>query len=117
MTGEPWFAGEHAGLIGGIGGSVIGLMGGVLGSLCGWLVPRGRGRRVVLGILAGMCAFGVGCLITAGVAWATGQPYHVWYVFLLPGVLTAVLGGVLSAVMRRRYVEVELRKMHASEMR
>jgi hypothetical protein len=40
-----------------------------------------------------------------------------WYVFLLPGVLTAVLGGVLSAVMRRRYVEVELRKMHASEMR
>jgi len=117
MTGEPWFDGRTAGLVGGIGGSLIGVLGGVFGCLCSWLVPKGRGKGLLLGGLAAMGGIGVACLLTAATALAMGQPYHVWYGFLLAGVLLTVLGGVFFGVLRKRYRAAELRKMHASELR
>lgn len=117
MTGEPWFDGPTAGLIGGIGGSALGVLGGVFGGLCGWLVPKGRGKDLLVGMTVAMAVLGVGCLLTAATALATGQPYAVWYTFLLPGFLSALLGTIFFFTLRKRYREVELRKMHAQDLR
>lgn len=117
MTTEPWFDGPTAGLIGGIGGSVLGVMGGVFGSLCSWLIPKGRGKALLLGMTVAMAVLGVACLLAAATALATGQPFAVWYTFLLPGFLLTILGGVFFFVLRKRFRDVELRKMHAEELR
>lgn len=117
MTGEPWFDGPTAGLLGGIGGSVIGVLGGVFGCLCAWLVPKGQGKGLLMGAMAVTGGFGVACLLTAATALATGQPYHVWYTFLLPGGALTLFGVLFFFVLRNRYRETELRKMHASELR
>lgn len=116
MTTEAWFDGPTAGLIGGIGGSALGVLGGVFGSLCSWLIPKGRGKALLLGMTVAMAALGVGCLLTAATALATGQPYAVWYTFLLPGFLMTLLGTMFFFVVRKRFREVELRKMHAQDL-
>jgi len=117
MTGEPWFGDRTAAWIGGIGGSAVGLCGAVFGCLCSWLVPKGRGKGLLMGAMAVQFVVGVALVLAGATALATGQPYHVWYVLLLPGLVTAVLGGVFFFVLRKRYRDAELRKMHASELR
>jgi hypothetical protein len=44
---EPWFDPK---LYAWIPGTMLGIAGGLLGGLGGWLAPRGRARRIVLGI-------------------------------------------------------------------
>lgn len=116
MTGEPWFDGPTAGLVGGIGGSLIGVWGGVFGSLCGWLVPKGRGKGFLLGSQIVQAVLGVALLLTGVTALAMGQPYHVWYGFLLSGVLMTLLGAMFFFTLRKRYRDTELRKMRADEL-
>lgn len=112
-----WFDNSEAGLVGGIGGAAVGVLAGVYGALTGVLAPRGIGRRAMLTahvilIVLGVCGLGVGVY-----ALAAGQPYHVWYPFVLMGfVLTAVLGGLLPVV-RRRYDEAEQRRIDAEALR
>lgn len=116
MSAEPWIDPRTMVWIGSIGGCVIGLWGAAIGTAGSYLVPKGKGKGLVISslVLAGF----VGVLILSfGVtALAFGQPYSVWY----PGVQ---LGGLLSAlaipfvfVMRNRYRAVELRKMQAEEL-
>ena len=117
MTGEPWFDSRTAGLVGGIGGSLIGVLGGVFGYLCSWLVPKGRGKGLLLGGLAAMCVLGVACLLTAATALAMGQPYHVFYPLLLGGgIVTLVMGGLLP-VLFAGYRRAEARRMQAQDLR
>jgi hypothetical protein len=47
------------------------------------------------------------------VALALGQPYAVWYPLLLMGVLDPVLAFSLLPSARRRFEEIELRRMRA----
>ncbi|MGO8751700.1 MAG: hypothetical protein ACLQNE_37640 [Thermoguttaceae bacterium] len=116
-SGEPrtirnaWWTEQTAGLIGGIGGSICGILGAMIGILGG----IGKARRFVLTLTAALIVFGVACLVLGVIAWSLGQPYGVYYLLLLGGIiLTAVCGGNLPNL-RRRYEQIELRKMAAMD--
>lgn len=109
---KPWWDDRSAGLIGGIGGSIVGCLGGLIGALAG----MGVARRIVLGLATGTLLFGVGCLVAGGVALGMSQPYGVYYPLLLGGVIcTGVMGGLLPSL-RRRYEQIELRRMAAMDV-
>jgi hypothetical protein len=106
-----WWDDQTAGAVGGILGTVLGCLGGLIGSLS----VRGKARQLVLGLVGTVCALGVVCLGAGAVALGCRQPYAVWFPLLLMGVLgTALMGGMLPSV-RRRYQQVELRKMEAAD--
>ena len=98
-------------------GVVVGLLsgcyGGLFGILCGVLVPRGKGQRLVYGMI--FLGFVVGVIfLTAGLtAMLCGQPSHVWHLSVIAGI-TLMLGfPVFFLIIRRQYAQVELRKMQA----
>lgn len=108
---DGWWTAEAAGLIGGIGGPIIGLCGVMIGILAG----IGKARRFVVALAASLTAFGAISAIFGVIALLLGQPYEVYYPLLLVGfILSAVCGGNLP-LLRRRYEQIELRKMAAMD--
>jgi hypothetical protein len=63
-----------------------------------------------------MLVFGAAALALAVVALLRAQPYEVVYPLVLEGILCLVLPAYLIPVLRRRYDEVELRKMEARDL-
>lgn len=113
----PWWDPQMAGWIGGMGGGGLGAVVGIFGGVAGILSLRGKGRRLVLGIHAAFLVLGVALLITGAIALAAGQPYHVYYPFVLMGfILTVVLAAMLPTV-RRNYRMAEERRMEAAALR
>jgi hypothetical protein len=107
-----WWSERTAGLLGAIFGSAIGLA----GAAVGLLAARGRARRLVLLVLLAMIASGALLLGIGVAAFAAGEPSHVWYAPLLGGVIAIAVGiGVLTPL-RRRYAEIELRRMRALDL-
>ncbi len=115
---EPWFDPIRFGaLYGGVGGGLLGALGGMLGAAAGALAPKGKGRAFILGTFTLMIAIGAGHFVVGLYALFVGQPYGIWFpLLLLGGILTTVL-GVLRPVVRKRYDEVETRKMEAAAFR
>jgi len=109
-TGQ-WFSGPTAGIIGGVFGAVFGCLGGLIGLLS----SRGKGRRFALTSLK--VAAGVGVAILGGgvVAVVRSQPYAVYYPLLLGGGLLTALPLGLVPTVRKRYEQVELRKIKAMD--
>ena len=107
-----WWGPRTAGRVGGIVGSLLGCMGAVMGVLAG----RGRGRAIALGLAKGMLVCGVVSLVLGVVALVRAQPYEVFYPLLLGGVLGVVLPPFLIRTLRRRYEELELRKITAQDL-
>jgi hypothetical protein len=106
-----WWGDRTAGLVGGTAGSIFGFLGGLIGTLASF----GKARRFVLALTAGLAGLGVVSFIIGMVALALGQPYSVYYPLLLIGIImTAVCGGNLPGL-RRRYEQLELRKMAAMD--
>jgi hypothetical protein len=106
-----WWTERTAGLVGGIGGSIFGLLGGTLGILA----SLGKARRFVISLAATLAILGVVSLAFGAVAVVWGQPYEVYFPLLLGGILLpAVCGGNLP-MFRRRYQQIELRKMAAMD--
>jgi len=106
-----WWNDRQGGMIGGIGGLVLGLG----GALIGLLSSRGRGRSVVLMLMAAVALLGSAALIAGIVAVLHKQPYGVYYPLLLGGGLGAALFGGLRPAIRRRYAAIELRRMTAAD--
>jgi hypothetical protein len=53
-------------------------------------------------------------MLTAGlVGLGLKQPYGVYYPLLLGGSICSIVGGVSYSIVRKRYAEVELRRMQA----
>jgi hypothetical protein len=111
MASGYWWSDRTGGLIGAFFGITMGTMGGVIG----WLSSRGKARNLVLALVRAMQIIGVGCLALGIVAVALRQPYAVYYPMVLVGILCPVLGMGLRSTIRRRYDEVELRKMSAMD--
>ena len=102
-----WWDDRTGGMIGGILGSGVGLLGALIGTLGG----VGIARRLVLGLMTAAFLAGL-LLLGAGVAALVySQPYAVWYPLLLTGILCSSIMGGLLPVLRRRYEQLELRKM------
>ncbi len=109
---NAWWGERQGGLVGGIlGGSL-----GVAGALVGLLSGLGRGRRAVMALLGTMIIMGVMLLITGLFAVIMGQGWAVYYPLLLCGVIcSAVAGGMMPGI-RRKYEELEMRKVGAMDV-
>lgn len=107
-----WWSSETAGIVGGIGGAVLG----VLGALIGGLASRQRARGFVIGALKTGAAVGVAMLGFGMVAITTGQPYEVWFVLLLTGIIVAAVFGGLIGQVAARYEATELQRMRAHDL-
>lgn len=102
-----WWSSRQGGMIGGIGGSVIGCFGGLLGCLAG----MAKARKFVLVMTKIFIGLGILLTVAGLIAAVLKQPYAVWYVLILPGIiLTAVFAAILPAV-KKRYDDLEIRRM------
>ena len=107
-----WWGVQAAGWIGGVLGSMIALSGAAIGVLGG----QAKARGAVLGLLRGWLVIGLLGLGLGALALLLGQPYHVWYVPVLIGVICTILGLGLHQVMKRRYEQAEDRRLRAQEL-
>lgn len=104
-----WWSEPTSGLVGGIGGGVVGLIGALIGGLAG----LGKARQLVVGLCVAVIAFGGLCLVAGIVAVTMGQPWYVYYPFLLGGVICVAVCGLNLPGIRKRYDALELRRMTA----
>jgi hypothetical protein len=110
IAGE-WWSERTSGLIGGIGGSVIGLIGGLVGLLAGFGVARQLVRRLCIAVIV----LGSAGLVGGVVALCFGQPWYVYYPFLLGGCICVVVFGGNLPTLRKRYDALEMRRMAAMD--
>ncbi len=104
--------GRAAGLFGGVAGGLLGC----LGALIGVLASRGRAKRFVAIAIAFLAIGGTLAFAAGVVALSRSQPYAVYYPLLLLGFLAAVVSLSLRPSFRRRYEEIELRRMRAHDL-
>ena len=111
---EPWIS--NPGMVGGILGSILGILGAVVGTLAGVLAPKGKAKRLVMGVEIFAIALSVTLLIIGIVAYLLGQPRDVWYVFGYTGLLCTVVFGIGVPVTLKRYREAEIRKSMSEDL-
>ena len=109
---EPWF---HPGWLGLLGG-IVGTLGGLVGTLAGIFIPKGKAKKLVLGVNTFAFAVGLISLVVGIIAYFSGQPYGIWYGFGLCGLLCISLFGPLFFVFRHEYRKVELRKSMSEDL-
>ena len=106
-----WWTPQQAGMIGGAAGAATGL----LGALCGILAGMGKARKFVLVTLVCIVLVGIASLITGAFAASRDQPYVVWYPLVLLGAIGGVVGGITFPLVRKAYMQRELRQISAAE--
>ena len=105
-----WWSVEQSGMVSGavgVFGGVIGCFGGLLGCLAGF----GKVRKFVLTTTKIFIVLGMLLTITGMVAILSGEPYLVWYVFLLPGIILTLVFSLNFPLIQRRYDDLEIRRM------
>jgi hypothetical protein len=106
-AGGAWWSERTAGMAGMWGGVVIG----VLGGLIGWLASKEKARAVVIAVLVGLTVVGGVLALSGVVALAQHQPYPVWYPLVIGAVLLLTVCPYNLRLLRKRWVQVELRRM------
>lgn len=104
---NSWWSAPTTGKIFGWGGAVIGCFGG----LCGWLASKGKARGFVLAVLAIFTGLGVASGVAGLLALAAQQPVFVWSPLIFSAVILASVSPFNLRQFRRRYEELELRRM------
>ena len=95
-------------------GAFWGIYGALVGTLYCLLAPRGKGRRFLTGLLVFAFIMGITHLVVGIAAVLLGQPYHVWFPFLLlGGLLTFVIPLGPFPAIKKAYDQAELRKLQA----
>jgi hypothetical protein len=102
-----WWSPNAAPWVGGIGGPLIGFMGGLLG----WLSQKGIARTFVLAAWKCCIVFGLACLIATLIAVIVGQPWFVAMPLFVFGVVNAIVFSLTWSSARKRYDDVEIRRM------
>ena len=102
-----WWSDRTAGIAGG----VVGVLIGCLGTLIEWLAARSKAHRFVVNAVRVLIGVGVAFALGGLAAVALRQPYGVWYVLLLLGVLLVVIFPFRLRRYQDRYREFELRRM------
>jgi hypothetical protein len=97
-------------------GALLGVLGGTFGTAIGVLAPRGRGRGFLMacGVLllsacAGMLTSGLSMLVM-------GRGFHVWYPWLLPGLIGCIVFTSCLLVARTTYQAAEARRLSAEDI-
>ena len=111
---EPWIS--NPGMVGGILGSIIGILGGVIGTLGGVFVPRGKAKKLTLGVNIFAFVLSFISLVVGIIAYLSGQPYGVWYGFGFCGLLGTVMFGCGFLVILKRARDAELRKLMSEDL-
>lgn len=106
-----WWSGGAGGIVGAVAGITLGCLGGLVGKLS----SQGKSRELVEGILKGMVAVGVGAFALGVTALVDAQPYGVVFPLLLVGVLCGTVPLSTLRNVRRRYEELELRKIDSMD--
>ena len=115
-TGE-WWNSRESGLVGAWMGIGLGCF--YVGLFCTLyllLVPRGKGRQLLTGILLFMPIMGTAMLLFGISAWYLGQPWHVWYPFLSCGFICCILWIFPYRETMAKYNEFDQRRMQALDM-
>ena len=107
-----WFSNRSAALGGGIGGGLLGLW----GALIGILSSRGKARGFVLGSANALLIIGIASLVGGVIAFASAQPYAVYYPLLLIGIILVVVFGKMRGNLSARYEQLELKKMQSMDV-
>lgn len=102
-----WWSPRLSAIFGGIGGSLFGCFGALIGCLAG----IGKARRFVLAMTKVLTALGILLTIGGIVAVACRQPYAVWYPLTLLGVISAAVCGANLPAIKKRYEDLEIRRM------
>jgi hypothetical protein len=110
IPGALWSE-QTAGWIGGIAGTVLGCFGGLIGILVG----LGKARRLVMTLAWAIFLVGLLSLLAGLVTLILRQPYAVYYPLLLIGLIASLVVGLQMRMLRRRYEQIELRKMAAAD--
>jgi hypothetical protein len=111
-AGTGWWGPRAAG----VAGAAVGTTLGAIGALVGVLASRGRGRGLILGLLNVEMALGAIALAAGVAAVAKSQPYEVYYPLLLCGALCFGLPFYVRPLIKRRFEDLELRKMTAQDL-
>jgi hypothetical protein len=104
-----WWDDRVGALLGAALGSTTGLCGAIIGLLAG----LGRARRAVMTLAAVVFINGSMLLAIGLVAVLMRQPYAVWYPLTTVGAISAGVMAIIVPGLRRRYAEMELRRMAA----
>lgn len=110
---EPWFDPNHCG---GLLGVLLGFWGAWVG-LASDLAHRGKAWLVILGL--GLLLAGVNAVVLAAglTALGSGQPFGVWFCFILGGLLGILAISHALLIFRKRYRKaVEERRMKAEDL-
>ena len=107
-----WWTDRQGGRIGGVLGSSLGIIGAAIGGLTG----TARSRRLAVSLAVTTVIFCGGLLLLGFAALLLKQPYAVCYPLVLCGGIGTVVVGSLIPAMKRRYAELELRKMSAADV-
>lgn len=105
-----WWSAKTGNMIGALAGSFVGMLSTIVGILA-WL---GKGRRYCIALCIGFMIVGGLSLILGIAALIASQPYSVWYPALLIGGVLLFLGGILYPVLRKVYLNHELRTIAAA---
>ncbi|MBU3727862.1 MAG: hypothetical protein FGM37_01235 [Phycisphaerales bacterium] len=114
---NEWWPIQSTGLIFGIAGAAAGLLGGLYGTLCGLLVPRGKGKPIVYGMLAMIVVIGAASVMAGMIALLIGQPRHVFQWLLLVGGVMLVSTLPSGLMIPKWYRQAEQRRLEATELR
>ena len=110
---EPWISQEILGLL--IMAIFIPL-GPIIGTL-GWLfVPKGKAKKLTLGVIAFGFIMGSVLLVFSIIAFLFGQPRWVWLRSGFFGLDGTVLFGIVYWIILKRYREAELRKTMSEDL-
>ena len=110
---EPWI---HPGILGGILGGTIGGLGAITGALAGIFVPKGKAKKLVLGIVIFLIVLSFILLVIGIIAYLSGQPRGVWFWLCYTGLVCTVGSGIGFPVILKRYRDAELRKSMAEDL-
>ncbi|HAI21376.1 MAG TPA: hypothetical protein DCM14_05720 [Clostridiales bacterium UBA8153] len=111
-----WFSESAGHALGAWLGAGAGLAGGVMGCMVGRFAPRGKLKRPVLFLLAVLVTMGAVGLGVGLYALLAGQPFHVWYPFVLIGVILTGVYVPLRRVVKVAYGRAELQKLALKDL-
>ena len=112
---EPWFDSQTAGKIGGTIGTLIGISGGIIGITYGLCIRKGR-KMFVYSMFALVITVSFVLFMMGLAALFCKQPYYVWYSLLLPGLIGTLLFSSFLPMVRKRFIEIEMRQMQAKDL-
>jgi hypothetical protein len=104
--------GATAGMLGGLSGALVG----AVGALIGVLTSLGRARRFVDLAAKALVVVGTVAFIGGVVAIARSQAYAVYFPLLSVGFVSTVVPLALLPAIRKRYEDIELRRMRAHDV-